>query len=73
VASLALATDATSQLNVLGHNGDAFGVDGAQVGVFEETDEVSFARFLEGKNGRRLEAQVVVETLGDLADKALHK
>jgi len=29
----ALSTDAASQLHVLGHDGDALGVDGAQVGV----------------------------------------
>lgn len=33
-----LATNATGQLNVLGHNGDTLGVDGAQVGVLKQTD-----------------------------------
>ena len=31
-----LATDATGQLDVLRHDGDALGVDGAQVGVLEQ-------------------------------------
>ena len=40
------ATDTASQLDVFGHNGDAFGVNGAQVGVFEETNQVSLGSFL---------------------------
>jgi len=32
----ALAADATGQLDVLGHDGDALGVDGAQVRVLEQ-------------------------------------
>lgn len=32
-----LSTEPPSQLNVLGHDGHALGMDGAQVGVLEET------------------------------------
>ena len=46
-------------------------MDGAQVGVLEEADEVSFRRLLESEDGRRLEAKVRLEVLGDLADEAL--
>ena len=46
-------------------------MDGAQVGVFEEADEVGFGRFLEGGDGGRLEAEVGLEVLGNLADEAL--
>ena len=67
----ALTADATSQLNVLGHDGDALGVDGAQVGVLEQADQVGLARLLEGGHGRALEAQVGLEVLGDLAHQAL--
>ena len=35
-----LSTDAAGKLDILGHDGDSLGVDGTQVGVFEETDEV---------------------------------
>lgn len=41
-----LATNATGQLNVLGHNGDTLGVDGAQVGVLKQTDQVGLRGFL---------------------------
>ena len=33
-----LAADASGKLHVLWHDGDAFGVDGTEVGVLEETD-----------------------------------
>ena len=36
-----LSADTAGELDVLGHDGDTLGVDGAQVGVFEETDQVS--------------------------------
>ena len=51
----AFATDSTGKLDVFGHDGDTFGVDGAQVGVFKETYKVSFAGFLKGHDGRTLE------------------
>uniref|UniRef100_A0A8I6AWT3 Histone H2A n=1 Tax=Rattus norvegicus TaxID=10116 RepID=A0A8I6AWT3_RAT len=38
-SSSALPADATGQLDVLGHDGDALGVDGAQVGVLEQTHQ----------------------------------
>jgi histone H3 len=47
---------------------DALGVDGAEVGVLEEGDEVGLDRLLEGADGRALEAEVGLEVLGDFAD-----
>ena len=41
------STDSSGQLDVLWHDGDTFGMDGAQVGVLEKSDEVSFGCFLE--------------------------
>ena len=43
----ALATDAAGKLDVLGHDGHTLGVDGAEVGVLEETDEVRLGGLLE--------------------------
>ena len=43
----ALATDAACQLDILRHDRDALGVDGAQVGVLEEADEVGLRRLLQ--------------------------
>src|ERR1700722_7660280 len=52
-------------------DGDTLGVDGAQVGVLEEGDEVGLNRLLESADGRRLEAEVRLEVLGNLADETL--
>ena len=46
-------------------------MDRAQVGVLEEADQVRLGGLLQGDDGRRLEAQVGLEVLGDLADQAL--
>lgn len=65
------STDTTSQLDVFGHDGDTLGVDGAQVGVFEKSDQVSLASLLEGHDSRALEPQVGLEILGDFTDETL--
>jgi hypothetical protein len=67
----ALTTDATCQLNILGHDGDTLRVNSTQVGVFEETNEVGFRGFLESEDGRSLEAKVALEVLGDLTNETL--
>ena len=46
-------------------------MDGAEVGVLEERDEVSLNRLLESADGRRLEAEVRLEVLGDLTNQTL--
>jgi len=66
-----LATDASGQLEVLRHDGHALGMDGAKVGVLEQADKVGLRSFLKGHDGRRLEAKVSLEILGNLPDKAL--
>ena len=48
-------------------------MDGAQVGVFEEADEVGLRGLLKGEDGGSLEAEVALEVLRDLADKALER
>ena len=59
------------QLDVLGHDGDSLGVDGAQVGVLKQTNQVSLAGLLKSHDGRALEAQVGLEVLSDLSDQTL--
>ena len=66
-----LPTDAASQLDVLGLDGDALGVDGSQVGVLEQANQVGLGSLLEGQHCRGLEAQVGLEVLGNLAHQAL--
>jgi hypothetical protein len=65
---VALTAEAAGELDVLGLDGDTLGVDGAQVGVLEEGDEVGLDRLLEGADGGRLEAEVALEVLGDFTD-----
>jgi histone H3 len=67
----ALATDAAGKLDVLGHDGHTLGVDGREVGVLEQADEVGLGGLLEGQDGGALEAEVRLEVLGDLTDQAL--
>jgi hypothetical protein len=69
----ALPTDATRELDVLGHNGDALGVDGAEVGVLEQPDEVRLGGLLERRDGGALEPEVGLEVLRDLADQTLER
>ena len=49
-------------------DGDTLGVNGAQVGVLEERDEVRLDGLLESADGRRLEAEIGLEVLGNLTD-----
>ncbi|BAT12755.1 Os11g0155950, partial [Oryza sativa Japonica Group] len=67
----ALTADAAGELDVLGHDGDALGVDGAEVGVLEEPDEVGLGGLLERGDGGALEPEVRLEVLRDLPDEPL--
>ena len=67
------STDAAGQLDILGHDGHSLGVDGAQVGVFEETHQVSLGSFLQGHDSGRLEAQVGLEILSNLTHQTLER
>jgi len=46
-------------------------MDGAEVGVLKEPDQVGLAGLLEGHDGRALEPQVSLEVLGNLPHQAL--
>ena len=46
-----LSTDTAGQLDILGHDGHTLGVDGAQVGVLEESNQVCLGSFLESLDG----------------------
>src|SRR5258708_1526939 len=54
-----------------GLDGDALGMDSAEIGILKEGDEVSLDGFLESSDGRRLEAEVGLEVLGNLTDETL--
>jgi len=67
----ALTTETAGKLDVLGLDGDTLGVDGAEIGVFEQRDEVGLDGLLESTDGRRLEAEIGLEVLGDLTNQTL--
>ena len=67
----ALSADTAGELDVLGHDSYTLGVDGAQVGVFEESNEVGLGSLLEGKDGRPLETEIGLEVLSDLTHGTL--
>jgi hypothetical protein len=58
-------------LNILGHDGDALGMNGAQVGIFEQANQVGFSRFLKRKDSRALETKIRLKILCNLSNKAL--
>lgn len=68
-----LSSNSAGKLNILGHDGDTLGVDGAQVGIFEEANQVGFASFLQGHDGRALETQIGLKVLCDFSDEALER
>ena len=66
-----LSSDSSGQLDVLGHDGDSLGVDGAQVGVLKQTNKVSLTCLLESHDSRGLESQVSLEVLGNFSHQTL--
>ena len=66
-------SDSSRQLDILRHDGDSLGVDRAQVGVFEQANQVRFGRFLQGQDRGGLESQVSLEILGDFSDQSLER
>jgi len=60
-------------LHVLGHDGDSSGVDSAEVGVFEETNKVSFSSLLESEDSRRLESEFSLEFVSNISDESLER
>ena len=70
-SSGALTTDSAGKLHILGHDGDSLGVDGAEVGVLEETDHVGLGSLLEGEDSRGLETELVSVLRSDFTDESL--
>merc|ERR1719219_1769207 len=66
-----LPPDPPGQLDILGHDCDTLGVDGAQVCILKQTNQVGLACFLESSNSCTLEPEVGLEILSNLTDQAL--
>jgi hypothetical protein len=67
----AFSADAACQLNVLRHDSDTLGVNGTQVGVLEESNQVSLGRFLQSQDSSGLETEIGLEILGNFANETL--
>ena len=65
--------DATSQLDILWHDGHTLGVDRAQVGIFEKTNKVGFGGFLKREDRGALEPQVCLKILRNFTDQPLER
>ncbi len=68
-----LPADATSQLDVLGHDRHPLGMDCTQIGVLKEPHQVCLWCFLQRQNRRALEAQIGLEVLSDLPHQSLER
>ena len=60
-------------MHVFWHDGNSLGVDGAKVGVLEESNHVGLSSLLEGKDGRGLESEVSLEVGSDFSDESLER
>ena len=68
-----LSPDSSCQQDVLRHDVNSPGMDGTQVGVIKQPDQVCLRCFLETQYRRRLEPQVCLEVLGDLPHQPLER
>ena len=68
IKSESFTSNSSGKLEILGHDGHSLGVDSAEVGVFEESDEVGLGGFLKSHHSGALESQVSLEFLGDFSD-----
>ena len=64
-------SDPSRQLHVLGHDGDALAMDGTEVAVLEQADEMCLRGLLQGQNGSALPTVRLPGHVGlDLADES---
>jgi hypothetical protein len=66
-----LSTNATSEVDITSHNGDTLAVDGTEIDILEERDEVCLGSLLEGSNSGALETEVSLAVLSNLTNETL--
>ena len=69
--SRSLSSDSPGELHVLGHDSDPLSMDGTEVGVLKQSDEVGLSSFLQRQDSLRLETEVRLELSGDFSDQSL--
>ena len=55
--SESFSSNSSGQLDVLGHDGDSLGMNGTEIGVFKESNEICLTGLLKGQNRAGLESQ----------------
>ena len=68
-----LTSDSFGQLHVADHDGNASGMDGTEVGVFEEASHVCLGSFLQSHQSACLKAEACVLDTRDLLHKSLER
>lgn len=68
-----ITANTASKQHIAGHDRDPTRVEGAEVGIFEEMDQVSFGSFLESEDRGTLEAEVWAGVLGNFTNEALER
>ena len=72
-SQLLFAANATGQLHVLGHDGDALGVDRAEVSILKERNEVRLRGLLQRQQSMALQPHIIFNFTHHLAHKALER
>ncbi len=71
VVQVSVSSDSSCEVEILLHDGHSLGVDGAQVGVLKETDEVGLSSFLHSEECLGLEPDLIINAFSDGADESL--
>ncbi|KYM95956.1 hypothetical protein ALC62_13404, partial [Cyphomyrmex costatus] len=68
-----LSANTTCQLDILRHDSNSLSMNGAEIGVFKQTNEISLASLLQRHNSRALETKIRFEVLSNLTDETLER
>lgn len=71
IRSVTFTADTTSQMKILRIDGDTLAMDGTEVGIFKERDQVGLGGALQGQDSGRLEAKVATKIGGNFTHKTL--
>ncbi len=64
-----LITNTATEANILGHDGDALGMNRTKIGIFECSDEIGLSRFLYGHERTDSKARIRLEILSDFSNE----
>ena len=73
VVPVLFTPDSPGKVHIFLHHGDSLCMQGAEISVLEDADEVSFGSLLKSDQCLRLEAEIVVIASSDLSYKPLER